>query len=130
MENAWIYTSSPAAADKKFQLASGYISTTRIFFENEGIVAVIQAEGKVEFLTAQEVSLAMADIPAQTGGRQVYEDVHCRVSDGRIVLDFPIYRWIDNYPHCDGEHDRWDTVQIGSYTVRFDLKTHTVTTEA
>ena len=120
---ALIYNSDTHPAKKEFRLASGYISTTRIRFEKEGILAVIQAEGSVEFFDAGDNLLASAAVSGQEGGRRLYEDVCCSVVGGAIVLDFPIYEWIDNYPHCDGEHDRWDRRTIGYHTLRFDLDT-------
>jgi len=124
-----IFHSDIDPADREFQLASGYISTTCITFENEGIRTVIQAPGKVEFFGAGDVLLAAAAVAPQEDGRQLFEDVRCSVADGTIVLRFPVYQWIDNYPHCDGEYDRWDKRTLGYHTLRFDLQAHTVILE-
>lgn len=40
-----------------------------------------------------------------------------------IKLEFPIYKWIDHYPHCDGEHDRWEQQIIGYRELALDLAT-------
>lgn len=114
---------SAEAKEKKYQLASGYISTTTVFFEEETVVAQIEAKGDIAFFDGRENLLAEVKMPAQTGGREVYEDVFCNVVDDRIILKFPIVKWIDNYPHCDGEHDRWNSVIIGQHTLTFDPKT-------
>lgn len=124
MEEAIIFRSDLISGTQKFQLASGFISTTHILFEKEGILAVIQAEGAVEFFNSEKNRIAAAKVPAQEGGRQVYEEVCCTVGDGAIVLKFPVCQWIDNYPHCDGEYDRWDRVITGYHTLRFDLETN------
>ena len=109
-----------------FQIASGYDSETRILFEKEGVIVKIRAEGQVDFYDAAEQLLASAKMPSQEGGREVYQDVGCGVEGTSVILRFPIYQWIDNYPHCDGEHDRWDTRTVGYHTVTFDLSSHSV----
>lgn len=108
---------------KTFQLASGYISQTTIHFENENIVAVIQAAGSVEFFDRDDTLIAAGSVSPDDSGRKVYEDVVCQVKDDVLILQFPIYEWIDNYPHCDGEHDRWDTRIIGFHALNLDLQT-------
>jgi len=114
------YNSADSAGFKTFQLASGYVSTTRILFEAEALLAVIEAKGVVEFFDCSDRSIAVFDIPAQTGGREVYETVSCGKVENTLVLKFPIVEWIDNYPNCDGEHDRWDSRIIGHHTLIFD----------
>ncbi len=86
---------------QSFQLASGYISETVILFENEKITAVIQAKGGVKFCSLHGECIAEDTAPPVNNGREVYE-------------------WIDNYPHCDGEHDRWDTRIAGYHSLTFD----------
>ena len=111
--------SNESGAFQTFQLASGYISTTGILFEADKVAAVIEAKGTVVFTDLEEHALASFDIPAQTGGREVYETVICGKENGHIVLRFPIVHWIDNYPNCDGEHDRWDSVTVGYRILTF-----------
>ncbi len=112
--------------EQKYQLASGYISTTTVFFETENVVAQIEAKGDIAFFDGEGAELAAVKMPAQTGGREVYEDVFCSVDRVSIILRFPIVEWIDNYPHCDGEHDRWDSKIIGQHTLTFDPETKEV----
>ena len=118
-----IYTSADNGFEKKFQLASGYISTTVIFFEEANVTAKIEAEGITQFSDTDGNVITTVNIPEQTGGTEKYHEVICKTEDGIITLRFPIVKWIDNYPHCDGEHDRWDAVTIGYHTVKFDVNT-------
>ena len=110
----------------KIELANGYISTTKILFEAEKIVVKIDAKGVIDFLDFEDQVIASIDIPQQTGGKEVYTEVLCGVEDSCILLKFPIVEWIDNYPHCDGEHDRWDSKIIGYHKLVFDLKTNQI----
>lgn len=104
-----------------FQIASGYISETVVHFEKENVILVIHADGRVELFDMGDKLLAENSVPKSSGGREVYEEACCEVIDNTIVVKFPIYKWIDNYPNCDGEHDRWDTIKIGEHTVEFAL---------
>ena len=109
------------------QLATGYVSSTTIPFEANEIVVRIEAKGFVEFLNPQENLLASFNLPKQAEGRGVYTEVLYSEGDNAITLKFPIIEWIDNYPHCDGEFDRWDTKTIGYYTLEFNIQTNKIT---
>ncbi|MBR6801327.1 MAG: hypothetical protein IKM61_06220 [Eubacteriaceae bacterium] len=111
---------------REFQLASGYISETEILFENENITVKVHARGHVEFFDSCGKLLADVDLASQEGGREVYMDIVCDKEDDHIILQFPEYKWIDNYPNCDSENDRWDTIIIGNITVKFDVSTNEV----
>lgn len=113
--------SSDTKGWKEFQLASGHISTTVVFFEEAKILAKVEAKGKVTLLNEAGQVLEEKEVGAQAGGREVYETLRCCAEDGALRLQFPVVEWIDNYPNCDGEHDRWDSRIIGWDTVTFDL---------
>ena len=124
MKNAdIIFNSQEAANGKNFQIASGYISDTVVLFENENIIAVINAKGIVEFYDINDTLLAKGELPENDGGKNVYEEIFCQAANGVITIKFPILEWIDNYPHCDGEHDRWDSKKIGEHVLAFTPKT-------
>ena len=112
--------------EKTYQIASGHISTTVIFFEKENVYAVIEAKGSVEFFDAEDNLIAKGSVPAVSDGREVYEEIRLSANGGIIKLEFPICKWVDNYTHFDGEHDRWDSVTIGYNKLLFDSAKGTV----
>ena len=114
---------------KKYQLATGYISSTRIPFDIAKIALLVEAKGYVKFLDSEENLLASVNLPKQTGGKEVYSEVLYKEESDKITLKFPIVEWIDNYPNCDGEHDRWDTRTIGYHTIIFDIQTNKIIME-
>lgn len=122
-----IIFNSEVDINKSFHLASGYISETTILFEKENVVALINADGRVEFYNMQDELLIADKLPAVEGGKEVYDEVSCQVGNDSITLKFPIYEWIDNYPHCDGEYDRWDTRKIGDKTLVLNLLNNSIT---
>lgn len=104
-----------------FQIASGHIAETAILFSCEKIVAVVNAKGSAAFYNENDELLATGEVPGVNDGKGVYQELCCHAEDGLITLKFPIVEWIDNYPHCDGEHDRWDSRIIGEYPLTFDI---------
>ncbi len=111
---------------QKYQIASGYISESVVLFEKEAIFVRVFAEGRADFLDLDGNLLAAGKVEAQTGGREVYEELVCEVDEKALTLKFPIVKWIDNYPNCDGENDRWDSVIIGYNTLSFDIENKTI----
>lgn len=101
-----------------------------VHFQREDIVArIVQEAHRVEFYGADEAYICSAEIPAVDSGRRAYLNVRVYGKPGRVVLGFPVCEWIDHYPHCDGEYDRWDTVILGFHTLTFDLTANTTALE-
>ena len=120
------YLSAQKEADGfiQFNIASGFISMTEIVFEAEGIKAVVTAYGNVEFYDNDKTLLCAAEIPAEGDGAGRYRHIRCKVEDGKIALCYPRYTWVDYYPHCDGESDRWEEIISGyKAPVVFDIAT-------
>lgn len=107
---------------KSFQIANGYISQTKILFENEKIIALIDAKGIASFRDIDNAILDTCYIDCEQSGKGVYESVVLKVDGDVITISFPVCEWIDNYPNCDGEHDRWDSRIIDYIDIRFDMK--------
>ena len=122
------FITSDGTEPKNFHLACGFLTRTDILFKEENIAAVIECTGEIEFRRPDDMrnTIAAVTVPKQEGGREIYMDVTCSVEDGQIVLKMPIYSWIDHYPNCDGESDRWTTETIGYHTVRYNLETQEV----
>ena len=118
-----VFNSEEDIGFKSFQLANGYISTTTILFEKEKFVVKIEAEGHIEILDCEDILFASFDIPAQTGGKETYNEVLCGTEENTAVLKFPIVEWIDNYPNCDGEYDRLENKTIGYHILKFNPET-------
>ncbi len=56
-----------------------------------------------------------------------YKEVRLLWKQGFVSLQFGKVEWIDNYPNCDGEHDRWDQRWRTEYEVTLDEGTNTLT---
>lgn len=126
MEYVIEFNSERDTKDKYYHLACGFISETTIVFKHENVKAVIHAKGDVKFFDMNDNLIAAGKAPSVVFGRGLYEDISCQVKDNRIELLFPIYDWVDYYPNCDGEYDRWGTDIVGHHTFALDLKTKTI----
>lgn len=107
---------------KSFQLKNEGIIETGILFEREKCVVMIAGRGTVDFY-CDDMRVAMGRLPEINGGMGNYDTVICAVNGDEIKLSFPIYQWIDTYPNCDGEYDRWITREIGCEKMAFNLVT-------
>lgn len=119
----YLFNSQNHTSFKNIQLANGYISKTTLFFELENIFVEIEAKGHIIFKDNNDSIILSTDVESPDSGKGVYTEVFCKVENKTIFLRFPQYVWIDNYPHCDGEHDRWDTKIIGYNELRYNLDT-------
>lgn len=105
-------------------IACGYVSTTEIFFEHEAMTVRLTAQGEISFLDHNRNLLASICDPADDDGRGCYVSVCCKVEENKILLRFPVYQWVDHYPDCDSENDRWDARVTGyKNPIAFDLAT-------
>lgn len=120
-KKADIIFNSESDNNKNFQIASGYISESVVLFENENVYAVVNANGNVDFYNMDDCLLSSMKAPSVDDGKQVYDEISLKVDNNQIVIGFPICKWIDNYPHCDGEHDRWDKQIIGWNKLSFQI---------
>ena len=91
----------------RFGIACGYDFTTEVHFIHENILAVITAAGEVAFYDSDNQLLEKTTVAPDGDGRGCYQDVCCKAEQGKILVQFPIYSWVDHYPDCDGESDRW-----------------------
>ena len=121
-----IFNSESNPDGKGFQLATGYCSTTNILFEKQSINVSVEAKGEVKFSDEKGNLLVSANLPEIEEGRGVYENICCKADGDVITLEFPIVKWIDNYPNCDGEYDRWDSVKVGCHILRYNISTNKV----
>lgn len=123
------YDSSVKSDDIKIE-APYYnaIRPTKISFVREHISALVDSLGHVEFLDSEDRSLGFVDVPAAEAPDLYahsgqYGTVWCSAQGDELRIRLPIYQWEDDYPHCDGESDRWTRRTIRHFQVVFNCKT-------
>ncbi len=108
-------------------LACGYISLTKIEFVNENITAEIEAKtGEVGFYDSGAKKLLSTKVETPLSGDEKFSEVKCIVEGQQIKIGFPRYTYKDNYPHCDGEHDRFTKTISGFDFLCYDFKNNCI----
>ena len=84
-----------------------------ILFDREGIVLHADRNGNVTFcdLDGNVVHRGKAE------STKPFSRVRVRVHEGCAVAEFLATKWIDHYPHCDGEYDRWSEVIVNTVAI-------------
>lgn len=116
MVNKLVFNSIDYPDGTIINLACGYISLNEIAFTNENIIVNIESRtGEIEFYDLKSNKLLSYKVETPSSGDEKFSEIQCIVVDGQIKLGFPQYIYKDNYPHCDGESDRWSK-EISSFS--------------
>ena len=127
MKNKLEFDSAKHPDGALINLACGYISLNEITFAAENIIVSIEAcNGEVIFsdLNSEKLLSVKAELPSS--GDEKFSEIKCIVENGQIKLGFPQYAYEDNYPHCDGEHDRWTKTILDFRFLCYDIKSNQI----
>jgi len=105
--------------EKEFEIDLERFSPLTVFFQNEGVVLQADRHGCAIFLDEDGNELYRERATHDNG---YFGEVLCCVSGSAISVCFPTVEWIDHYPNCDGEYDRWSKRIVAKHYVRFDIK--------
>ncbi len=127
-------TFDSAAGIEYLKLTAPYynaIVPTTVYFQQEKISVSVDSLGHIAFFDGEGHPLGSVDLPVHKdpsnyGHTAQYGEVRCGADGSTITIHLPIYYWTDNYPHCDGESDRWDRHVDGWFRVVFDCATHAI----
>ena len=103
----------------------GHVEDTEVFFANEKTYMVVTESGELVFENEHRQELAKTTVTPDTKTKK-HDNVYCKAECGAICVWFPVVEYVDNYPHCDGEYDRWSTSYVAYDCVKFDVAAHTV----
>lgn len=108
---------------KLINLACGHISQNQIVFVNQSLAVDLEARtGEIAFCDLDGKVLLSARVELPGAGDEKFSEGKCCVAGEQIKLGFPRYSYEDNYPHCDGEHDRWTKIISGYRFLCYDLQ--------
>ena len=99
--------------EQTYHLACGYYDKTSFLFKEEEFYVIIHCKGEFSFYTMNGELIEEKQAKKMETGRECYMDVTIEVKDNNILFKLPEYSWIDHYPNCDGESDRYDAKIIG-----------------
>ncbi|MBQ2253094.1 MAG: hypothetical protein II328_03830 [Clostridia bacterium] len=127
MKNELAFDTAKNPNGTLINLACGYISLNEITFVKENIVVSIEAcTGEVVFNNLDSGKLLSVKAKMPSSGDEKYSEIKCIVQDGQIKLGFPQYTYKDNYPNCDGEHDRWTKTILDFHFLCYDIKSNQI----
>lgn len=106
---------------QQVKLSCGFYETTYILLKDEKKEVDIHCSGLIKIFDEKNKLISQTKAPKSEGGREIYMDVLMKVEHQQVFLKFPIYEWIDHYPHCDGESDRWSTNTLGYHDLLIGL---------
>lgn len=58
-----------------------------------------------------------------------FNEVRLKWKQGRVAIEFGQIETVDNYPNCDGEHDRWSEKWVAYRTVALSLDDNSLVIE-
>ena len=107
------------------------IVPTKVHFVREHSAVYVDSLGHIEFFDEKDTSLGAVDLPvhkdpSEYGHTAQYGNAECSADGRTITVHLPVYGWTDNYPHCDGESDRWDRYISRWFRVVFDCTAHEI----
>lgn len=98
----------------------GHIDDTRMHFVNEKLFVTVKERGNITFAHEDGRVLAQVFVDPHTMNG-LHGDCLCTLCCGKILLFFPLYHFIDTYPDCDGEYDRWIAREAGFQRLEYDI---------
>ena len=87
-----------------------------------GYIIQVSPKGATQVCNGEGRLLAETD-----DGDTVYKEVRFSWTPTALTVQFGRVTYVDNYPHCDGEHDRWEEKWLSMRTVTVHTETYAVT---
>lgn len=104
----------------------GHIDDTCLHFIRQNLLVTVEEQGAVTFTREDGTQLARTFVdPFSPKG--IHGDCLCRFREGKILLLFARYDYIDTYPDCDGEYDRWIAREVGFQCLAYDVTSGEIT---
>lgn len=83
---------------------------------SKGYIVEISKKGAAHFYDYNQAPIDVLEGPDKT-----FAEFKVDWSKDSLKISFGHTETVDNYPHCDGEHDRWSTKWADEYTVVLDI---------
>lgn len=104
-----IFDSSAQVYETTYAIQRETDTPMTIFFPQEQIVLQADAQGNAVFFHADGTEIRKEKLD---GNGRFFSRIVCRVNAQTIFAKFITSKWVDHYPHCDGEHDRWSEIFV------------------
>lgn len=102
-----IFDSSSTIYEKEFAIDSEKDTPLTVFFEKENIVLQADCQGNAVFMNPDGIELYRSKAESD----RLFLKIYCKIKDNTVTVRFPVIEWVDHYPNCDGEYDRWSEIE-------------------
>jgi len=99
--------------DERVEIDSEAKPQVSILFEKEGVVLHADCHGN-SFFCDIDGNVIHED---KAEANSLFSSVRVCVGEDKIIAKFPVTKWIDHYPNCDGEYDRWSEVIVDTICI-------------
>ena len=103
MKYDYIYNSEKQTSEVEIRLDEGAELPVKILFEKESIVLRADRDGNAIFYDINDNERYKEKAESE----KLFGSIRVFVKENKIGVRYPVTEWIDHYPHCDGEYDRW-----------------------
>lgn len=117
MKYDFIYKDENYSFQNTFELEFESDEPITVLFERDGIILRTDRFGNAIFLNEGGEELMRGAATSESGR---FIEVHLVASKDEIRVNFPVIKYIDHYPNCDGEHDRWSKRIVASNYIIFN----------
>ena len=103
MKYDYIYDSEKQVYEAEVSINRETEPDLKVLFEKENIILHADRHGNATFydVAGNEIHKGKAESEIS------FNKIYVCIKEEKISVRFPIIEWIDHYPNCDGEYDRW-----------------------
>ncbi len=120
MKYDFIYDTNTSGCEHEYELKRDGVVT--ILLEKENLVLEVCSQGDITLCDIDGKSIATKKVEPQKYPDRNFNSVLVKFFDSKVELNMLINKTVDNYPHCDGEYDRWSTIRIENIPVTLKIK--------
>ena len=116
MKYDYVYDSVKSVYEQKFDFKGNdkpitlWLSTENLFLQADrlGNAVFFDKDGKELFKDC-----------AVSDKVRFFSWIYCKKSADGLRVSFAVTKTVDNYPNCDGEHDRWDEIEVERISINY-----------
>lgn len=122
MKYDYIYDTSTQNTEQEYELNREGDCLAKILLKEQNFALEINSQGKVVLYDIDGKVIDTKKIKSEKYPDKKFSDVIIKISNDKIQLNMLMKKYVDHYPHCDGEYDRWSVIHTENIPVTFEIK--------
>ena len=119
MKYDYIYDSAVQVYEEKLEFDCETKPSVTVLFSKEGVILQADNNGNSVFFDSEGNELFKARAEYEEKSRFSWICFHS--GKNVITVNFTVTKLVDNYPHCDGEYDRWDEIVVKKIPITYTV---------